>query len=1138
MTTEPEFDLGGPLPTGRTAIEASAGAGKTFTLAGLATRFVAEAGVPASELLVVTFTRAAAAELRDRIRSRIADGAAALASPAALASDDAVLRALAETEVEIRRRRLEQAISEFDTATITTIHGFAQQMLAALGSASPGDLDATLVDDARELVTQACADTLARVAVEQPDAAGALPRADVLASLAAGVLGNPGIAVVPLPGVESSPRAALWRRVVDEVVDLVERRRRLAGTLSFDDLLTQLEGALRASPAARAMLRRRFAVVLVDEFQDTDPVQWGIFSQLAGDGDEEGARLVLVGDPKQAIYAFRGADVHTYLAATSSPGTRRSTLVTNWRSDAALLGATGRLLSGATFGDARIAYPQPRAAAGHETTRVTTGAGTVRPALQLRLATGPGIRRTSAGLVESASAEDAIREDLVRYVGELLDDAWLPARGDGAARRPVRPSDVAVLVGTHVESRQVHGALRERGIPAIVARGGSVLESRAAMQWRWILTALARPGDPASARGAALSWWFGWPAERVASADDDDLADVHEQLFEWGRDLASHGTVDLCARVVAESGVVARVLATPDGDRDVTDLDHVAALLQARATHSRPTAGGLLAALDELGAVRPTGPEDDVTSRRVESEDDAVQIMTVYVAKGLEFPIVCVPTLWRGSLATARRVVYHDPEGGRRTIDVAPAEAWPDRSAHEQRRDLAGAEARGENLRLLYVALTRARHETAVWWAHAKDSDLTGLSRVLFARDACGIDPARFAGARVPLPDDADAAPLVARALGSSEDISVAAIGRDRTRAARRGPRATPTAPRPLAIATLARELDRSQRRWSFSAIVEREPASWVDPADESLGDARAADEHAGDDEIPLDDSAGSDLPLGAVPGGTEFGTLVHEVLERVDFAAEDLDAELCVVVEERLSRSSWPVDRDELVRGLRAAIETPLGALLGGRRLRDFARADRLDELSFEMHLGGAGHHPSERDVGALALHHLERTDPLRGWAERLAAGPFSVELAGHLTGSIDAVFRLGGSGGDASAARYVLADYKTNTLGPRTRLPRSADYTPAGLVAAMDEHHYPLQALLYAVALHRYLRWRVRRYDPATHLAGAAYLFVRGMSGASTPATDGVARGVLVWAIPPRLVSDLSDLFDGRLVAVGEQR
>ena len=223
------------------------------------------------------------------------------------------------------------------------------------------------------------------------------------------------------------------------------------------------------------------------------------------------------------------------------------------------------------------------------------------------------------------------------------------------------------------------------------------------------------------------------------------------------------------------------------------------------------------------------------------------------------------------------------------------------------------------------------------------------------------------------------------------------------------------------------------------------------------------------------------------------------------------------------------------LVEGMRLAIDTPLGPMFGGLRLRDIAHADRLDEMSFELRLGDGrppGHRPSDRATRAAApgADDLFHREPLHDWAGQLADGVFSVDLAGHLTGSIDAVLRVRDADG---VPQFFVVDYKTNRLSDWGQVPEPDDYSPGTWLDAMAHHHYPLQALLYSVALHRYLRWRLPDYDPATHLGGAAYLFVRGMTGPTVPMTDGAPHGVFTWRIPPALVTDLSDLLDGRRVA-----
>jgi exodeoxyribonuclease V beta subunit len=1131
VSDTPTFSLIGPLPAGRVAVEASAGTGKTYTLAGLVVRYVAEAAIPIDEILVVTFTRAAAAELRDRVRARLTEAVAALRNPPGT-SEDPLLAFLGETDRTERLDRLENAVVGFDAATITTIHSFAQQILATLGSTSPSDLDATLVNDTDELVATVCADFLSAESVARPADTAELPKLDKLRGLVTKVLGNPGIRVIPSPvAADSTPGAARRRQLVDQVVDEVHRRRRVAGTLSFDDLLTQLRDALQESTAVAATLRRRFRVALIDEFQDTDPVQWDLFATLFGDTRDD-STLVLVGDPKQSIYAFRGANVHTYLGAVYDDRTDRSTLGTNWRSDKALLVGLEHLFTGATFGDRRIGFLPVEAAPAHQSGRLITAAGVNLPALRVRAAVDADIGRISAQQIAVPDASNAIAGDLAGQVQTLLETATIPSRGPHPMR-PVRPGDIAVLIGTHAEAPAIQSALRRRAIPAVVLRGDTVMRSAAASHWRWFLTSLARPADPTRARTAAFSWFFGWTIAQIDEADDAALSSVHDQLFRWAEALDSHGIIEFCARVWAESGVAARVLALPDGDRDLTDLDHVAALLQAHTTGHRPSAVSLLATLDQLTAAKPSDPEEDVTARHVESESEAVQIMTVYAAKGLEFPVVCVPGLWRDK--KVGDVIFRDPSDDIRTFDIANDEKWPTKGEAATRKEFAASEAIGESLRLLYVALTRAEHQTLVWWTHAKGSEKTGLARLLFARDGATIDPDQFSSPKVALPAHADTrAALEATFASAGDTVDVTITGSAKGPIVRWDDQATPAPSPSLELATLGRELARTNRRWSFTAISGRGHTAALDPADESLGDAGAADEPVLTDESISEGPSPelSDLPLGAVPGGPQFGTLVHEVLEQVDFTAVDLDVELRNQIGARLRWNPWPVDETTLVAGLRAAIETPLGPLFAGQRLRDLAPTVYLSELTFELPLGGSLHTATDSDIGALVLRHLVTDHPLRPWAESLAGGLFHVDLAGHLTGSIDLIVRVDDPANGKSGSRFVVVDYKTNKLASPGRESQSADYVQARLPAAMVEHHYPLQALLYSVALHRYLRWRMTDYDPTKHLGGAAYLFVRGMIGADTPIVDGHPNGVHSWPIPPALVCDLSDLLDGRSV------
>ena len=269
------------------------------------------------------------------------------------------------------------------------------------------------------------------------------------------------------------------------------------------------------------------------------------------------------------------------------------------------------------------------------------------------------------------------------------------------------------------------------------------------------------------------------------------------------------------------------------------------------------------------------------------------------------------------------------------------------------------------------------------------------------------------------------------------------------------------------------------------------------------------------------------------LPGGADIGTFVHRVLERVDFTVADLGAVLAAEVAAAGNRRPPALaDGAAVVAALQAAVETPLGPLAGGRALRDFGPADRLNELHFELPLAGGDDPTAEVSIAALAAllrRFVPPGDPLAGYADRLADPALADTLRGYLSGSLDLVLRIPAGPGDGpAAARFAVADHKTNWLGTGEERLSAWHYRPAAMAEAMQRAHYPLQALLYSVALHRYLRWRLRGYDPERNLGGVLYLFLRGMTGAGAPTVGDQPCGVFAWAAPTDLVTGLSDLLD----------
>jgi exodeoxyribonuclease V beta subunit len=1131
-TTAQEFLLTGELPSGTTILEASAGTGKTYAIAGLVLRYVVERDIPLPSLLVVTFTRAATAELRDRVRARLvgaADHLAAVLAGGPREHPDAVLARLSAAEVdhaELRARhtRAAQALADFDTATISTIHGFCQQVLRSLGMQLDVDPDAELLADQSELVHAVVDDLLVRYAVDHQ--VHEVSRRDLLA-IADRVVANPDARIVP-PAADPTLSAdgerdvpGLRARLARDVRVELARRKDHRRVLSYDDLLTRLRDAV-ASPAQGdqvvAALRARYRVALIDEFQDTDPVQWDILHRAF---HHDSAALVLIGDPKQAIYSFRGADVQAYLAAVDAADQRR-TLQTNWRSDGPLLAALDTLFTGATFGDRRIGYLPVRAADAHISARLS-GAGAP---LRLRCVPRSHQLRAWKGDINASAARQHIADDVAAQAVALLRSEATIER-DGRARR-VGAGDLAVLVRTNAEAVQVHRALREVRVPAIINGVGSVFDTPAATEWLQLLQALEQPTNGSRARAAALTSFLGWSGQRLATAADDDLADLHDQLHGLAQVLRDRGVASLLRTLIVATDLPARLLGIVGGERHLTDLDHIGQLLHRAAIDEELGPASLTAWLTQ--AIVETSDEQvppDERARRLESDDRAVQILTVHRSKGLQYPVVFAPFLWSPGWLHPPILTFHDEHG--RTIDVGGRrDGDPVWDEHKER---SLEEIAGEGSRLLYVALTRAEHQVVVWWSPCKDAGKSGLGRLLFARKLNGeLDEGGGPGV-VPSDDRSrDRLGLLVERGGGGLSLE------ETDRSPSRTPYEPPTTTTPtLDAAELGRELDRAWHRTSYSAITA--PAHGAAHGAGGPGGPLVAsepDESVTDDEVPLDEGGtGADarlqevVPLADVPGGTEFGTFVHAVLEEVDFTAADLRATLLAETGSQLARRRTRIGGPEvLAEGLARAVETPLGPLAGGRALRDVPPRDRLNELDFELPLDPR--RAGTATVGGIAevlRAHLSPDDPLAGYADALAGAGLGGQLRGFLTGSIDLVVRVPGPDGQP---RYLVADHKTNRLGTPGQPLTVGDYVPAALADAMIRAHYPLQALLYQVALHRYLRWRVPDHDPAS-LGGALYLFLRGMVGADAPAVDGQPCGVFAWQPPPALLVAISDLLDG---------
>lgn len=1175
------------LPHHTSLLPASAGTGKTFRIVDLLLSLVVEEGQDLDRVVVVTFTEAAAGELRDRIRQRLADARDGLEHRSTGRSwdgPDPVLRDWVERQVVSERAshclvRLQSTLTAFDTACITTLHGFCTRVLTEAAFEAGAPFATELIGDAKTVARDVVADFWLRHTWDAPPAT--LRSFDALRITRRSLLDlaekamNPDLLIVPDdPGRPDPIDLTDWRSLVDRIqhqtsdasardllldstalarrtsknqpvsmpagrtkksfdalrawlnadpvpapelpewatflsaehvlaatkqgqkppqhplLDAIQAlneehitlgpaltawrlslqhevirgtRERVAhhlrrrNALTFDEMLRRVRVPLtcpqRGGPL-RAAVRQRYDAALVDEFQDTDADQWDIFRELFRD------RLYLVGDPKQAIYSFRGADFRTYLRAEADCEPVES-LDTNYRSDEALVKAVNRLFC-------RDAVSEPFFTAGIDFPEVTANrtsrgiVGDERAPLHIRYLGRDGKKLQNYRWLRNGDLQrdlpSLVANDIVRQLqrGERLQTP------DG--ERLIGPGDCAVLVRKNAHARAIARALIARGVPATTRSDGSVLHSAAFTEFTVVLRAIHDPLKTALVRRALLTELLGVSAaDLVALQDDHDRWGQHAARFRtWRRLWDEQGVLAVTRALLDEGGVASRLLAQ-GRERRVTDLRHLGELCQRVSAERRLTPTALLGWIEE-GC---PGLDEDAVKLRQETDAAAVQCVTVFGAKGLEYPLVWAPWLHAGSWVAPlqlEHLVIADPHHpGARRIDLGSV----DKPALVQaKRDAAIA----EDLRLIYVALTRARHRLVVYHgASGKDAALTWL-----LHQNAGMKPDRTerwkqVQGRLSYRSGGDTSLL--EDLDSLASPGLIAWDRVDWADARKQLRWEPTtrAESTLTASMLSRRTapDRSWGRTSFTGLTRQ--VHDFEPHPEVDHDADAP-------EVPL---RSADLPLAAIRGSAQFGVAVHSILEHHDFSAGP--TALRAVVGSTLVGHDLPAAwADPVAEQLQRSLEAPL---LEGFRLADLDPTDRWDELDFALPVRGDG---SRFRVDGLRA---AFDGPLgagldAGWHAQLERLDF-LPVHGFLVGSIDLVFRWNG--------RWYLADYKSNRLGDD----RSA-YAAESLRQPMYKSLYPLQYHLYTVALVRLLRSRIPGFDVERDFGGALYLFVRGMDAA----------------------------------------
>ncbi len=1114
MNSTDVFDLTHALPSRKwLLLEASAGTGKTYSLTALVARYVAEEGLRADELLMVTFTRAAAAEMKQEVREQLLRALNAVNASDSEKLDPwlANLRDCSVDEQSLRRERLETAISNIDSATISTIHGFFQQALGDLGIRSgdaktpaPAESDAVVSQKViRDVLVHRFASNA--LALDPTGSKDPMSVEGSVAKVLKSTSSNLSAELAPAP--DESP-AGQWSSIIQELRKAIKEERVAQGVVAFDDLIVDLVEKLDDPTLGQQIirvLRSRYRLVLIDEFQDTDTFQWRLFSKvfdLAGVPDEFLA-LIVVGDPKQAIYRFRGADIDAYLKAAADGSMSKRQMTTNYRTDRPLVEALNSWLTDVTFGDEDIAYVPVTTPDNHANARLT-GAG---QALQFRFLANPN--KQNADPVRAA-----ISIDVADHIQKLLKDGEIgPELGSSAEPRRVKLDDICILVRGHNDAEPLVEELRKRHIPAVRSRIGSVLESEAMEQLRLLLTAMANPADVRRVRAVQLSWFALNPVVVSPSADvtvtvQDPIEVLQTKCRVWANELEARGLVGWYQVLRLDDDVIKEISSDFEAERRLTDLEHIIELLNGQLGGRRAPVSAVLRALDELKETMNT--EAEAQKRRIDTDRDVIQITTMHSSKGLEYPIVLMP--FPKGITKSSVSVYEDE--GVRYVDAAPSIAWVDNDLDQTERERRDKiEAEGDELRLLYVAATRAQHQLVIWWGKApRDSSHKGpLARVLFGSTenlelVTKVD------------DDTAREKLVelVKRLGPNVGFKELTKWEDNRKW---------EAPTPEVSGVLTAEpfpehdIEREGwYRWSYSSLSKGTRAN-------NEGSARG-----GTDEAPGGPELGEDGgpqtfegPLLGMQASADFGTFVHELFEVINLSAPDVEAEVRAVIETSGRAASFDADPEVLAQGLMLAIDTPLGATADDATLRTIG-SNRLNELVFHFPLADGNSPVTPSALFELAASYED--DQFSDYFKALAAGNRMSVIAGLMTGSIDSVIRLG----DASNGTYGVVDYKTNRLHtPGDVAPISA-YGYESMKHAMEHGDYPLQILVYNVALHRMLQLRLAGYDIDRHIGDTNYLFVRGMIGPDTAVIDGQRNGVFAWRPSSELIVAASKLLGGQ--------
>jgi len=1166
-------------------IEASAGTGKTYAIEGLFLRLILEKQLRVDQILVVTFTQAATEELKDRIRNKLRLSQNAFAAGN---SKDNLLAGLLARHMDhaAAAQQIQDALVEFDRASIFTIHGFCARVLYEHAFETANLFDTELIADQTELVRDVVEDFWRNhfydappevisyfiAKIKGPDYFRELlnktratdikiiPQTEKVqlktlpayrkafqklkdrwSAARSGVietLGDPALSGTQygsLKPAESNP--AMTKRdlkilsmtedmdrftspngagfplfknfenftaqkikkatrkqqaapshdfflICDEVYRFaaeleaelekyfvclkVHLYRNAPAALKktksqkniqfFDDLLILVKQALtaaRVNPLAAA-IRRQYKAALVDEFQDTDSVQYEIFSRLFSTED---GLLFMIGDPKQAIYSFRGADIFYYLKAARH-SQARFTLTENWRSRPQLITAVNTVFSNSKlpflfkeilFENARPGKQCPEHPQEKETALTIWYLDSSEYAPQ-----STSINKTDAvPLIAEAIAEEVCRMVTAKPVF-----------------RP--PGDIAVLVRTNRQAQQVKERLSARGLPSVLYSTGNIFDSREALQIEKILLSISEPDHPGYLKAAL--------AMEMMGAGGKELLPAAENFLRWERRLADwrdyfqlwqqSGFIRMFQLFLSREKIRQRLLAYQDGERKLTNVLHLTDVIHQECSRQNLGISGVLKWLAEQRDSKATRLEEH--QLRLESDEDAVKIVTIHRSKGLEYPVVFCPYGWGGSEINDPEIVFHQPDKSG-SEQILTLDLGSDSRALNLIR--SQNELLAENIRLLYVALTRARSKCYLAWGNINSTESSAPAYLLHSGGDLPIDDGsadivgelkKQMSAKSNEDRIADLNRLARKSRGS---IEVAAL-----------PEASncnffekSIAADPMSCRKFSGHIDHSWRVSSYSWLVSRRISDIDLPDRDASGELLRHLAASSAEWVDLPQPAGND-DIFTFPRGSRAGNFFHDLLQHLDYTAFSLDA-LREPVQSALQAYGFDRKwRDIVCETIATVLNVSLTPAKPELTLSSIACENRINEMEFYFPLNRIA--PQKLSAVFKKYGSIDSGGQSSGWPDKFVFSP----VTGFMKGYIDLVFQ--------HHNRFYLVDWKSNYLGSTEE-----SYRREALQSVMQDNYYILQYHLYVLALNQYLRMRQPMFDYASGFGGVFYLFIRGI-------------------------------------------